>query len=60
MSEAEFNRLLDAVSMAIAPAPEAEETFESWATLNEAPAAANDNEAAWPLFPFPQGWYAAC
>jgi hypothetical protein len=59
MSEAEFNRLLDAVSMAIAPAPEQEETLDSRAS-NEAPDAANDNEVAWPLFPFPQGWYAAC
>jgi hypothetical protein len=60
MSELEFDRLLDAVSMAIAPAPEDEETLDRWAASNEAPAAANDNETAWPLFPFPQGWYAAC
>ena len=58
MSEAEFNRLLDAVSMAIAPA--SEEEVDRPAASNAAPEFANDNGTVWPLFPFPQGWYAAC
>jgi hypothetical protein len=58
MSEVEFDRLLDAVSMAIAPAPE--EELAHLAASDEAAEAANDNETVWPLFPFPQGWYATC
>lgn len=68
MSEAEFNLLLDTVRDAMmhdnfAPAPEEEFVPRSWsfeATPRKTLMAANDNEGAWPLLPFPDGWYAAC
>jgi hypothetical protein len=59
MSEAEFDRLLDAVRMAIEPAPP-EQFLAFRETLPEQPRAANDNGFGWPLVPFPEGWHASC
>jgi hypothetical protein len=57
MSEVEFDLLLDAVSAAIAP----EEDFLTRPqTFKRPPRPANDNQLAWPLIPFPEGWHAVC
>ncbi|KJC37614.1 hypothetical protein UB31_07320 [Bradyrhizobium sp. LTSP849] len=64
MSEAEFNLLLDTVRDAmvleeLAFGPEEEFVPRSW-SFDATPKAANDNEGAWPLLPFPDSWYASC
>jgi hypothetical protein len=57
MTEVEFNRLLDAVRLAIEPALR-EELLTHRRTLNQRAKAAND-QLAWPLIPFPEGWHGA-
>jgi hypothetical protein len=59
MSEAEFERLLDAVNAAIAPTPPFD-FMTGMMTFGRPPEAANDNGSEWPLIPFPDGWHAAC
>jgi len=43
----------------LVPVPEEEFVPRSW-NFDATPKAANDNEGAWPLLPFPDSWYASC
>ena len=59
MSEVEFERLLDLVRTAIELAPQ-EAMLAERRTFGQSAKADNDNQLAWPLVPFPEGWFAAC
>jgi hypothetical protein len=60
MREADYERVLDAVSDAFALVPEEDAMTTLMPMCKQPPKAANDNQLAWPLIPFPQGWHAAC
>jgi hypothetical protein len=59
MSEVEFDGLLEAVRAAIAPTMP-EDCLTNLPKPDQPSKPANDNGQAWPLIPFPEGWYAAC
>ena len=60
MGEVEFDRLLDAVQVAMAPIPGEDVMLGYTRASTRRPQAANDNQLAWPLIPFPAGWNGSC
>ena len=59
MSEVEFDQLLDAVSAVVANDLRPD-TCHDWPDFIGMTEAANDNDIAWPMIPFPAGWNAVC
>ena len=56
ISEAELDRLLDAVRSAIEVTPQ---DFLSMPIFDQPSEHTNSNVLAWPLLPVPEGWYGA-
>jgi hypothetical protein len=54
ISEAELDRLLDAVKKAIQSTPQ--DFLSGRPIFDRPPEHTNDNGLAWPLLPFPEGW----
>jgi hypothetical protein len=59
MSEVESEKSRDAASATVKPSPQSGVLADVLA-LDRPPKAANDNQSAWDLTPFPDGWYAHC
>jgi hypothetical protein len=59
MSEFEFDRLLEVVAEAVKRTSPEHDMRAAW-YLTNLPRAANDNDMAWSLIPFPAGWTASC
>ncbi len=58
MREAEYELVLDAIRDAMAPVACEDAMGPLFVRFAALPKAANDNQCAWPLLPFPDGWNA--
>jgi hypothetical protein len=59
MNEIESGKSRGAASAAVERSPQSGFVADALA-LDRPPKAANDNQSAWDLTPFPDGWYADC